>query len=303
MVRKESRMPLVRSFAPGAAALLPAETARAEEDSSGVKAHCMGGFSLSVGGRQVRRWHAGKARSLFQYLLINRGRVVLRERLYEVLWPDQEWTPGSSSLKVAAHALRRMLAEQPRLEGSDPIRIEHRDFGYVLSAGDIWVDAERLQSAASEARAAALRGDHETATARYRRVADLYRGDYLAGETADWVCEQREWYRSLALRAFGYLRDRALEQGDYPEVIERSRQCLAVDRFHEETYQALMIAHGCLGELDRVKGWHELCVRRLGDELDLTPSPETGRILTQALHDRPRAGRTAPVAAAGRAAA
>ncbi|MBP2703227.1 winged helix-turn-helix domain-containing protein [Microbispora sp. RL4-1S] len=243
----------------------------------------MGAFSVQLHGAPVRRWHAGKARSLFQYLLVNRGRVVLRDTLYEVLWPDQEWSPGSSSLKVAAHALRRML-----LESGAPARIEHQDFGYVLRAEDVWVDAEELQASFSAGRVAELRGDHETAAARYRRVAALHRGDYLAGETADWVYEQREWYRSLALRALTYLRGQALARNDYPEVIEWSRQALAIDRYQEETYQALMIAHGRLGELDRVRSWHELCVRRLGEELNLEPTAETARILANAMQGRLR---------------
>ena len=144
-------------------------------------------------------------------------------------------------------------------------------------AGDICVDAEQLQEALLVGRAAELRADHEVATAMYERVAALHRGDYLAGESADWVDEQREWYRSHTLRALAYLRTCALARNDYAEVVTWSQQALAIDRYHEETYQALMVAHGRLGELDRVQGWHELCRRRLSGELDITPAPETER--------------------------
>jgi len=108
------------------------------------------------------------------------------------------------------------------------------------------------------------------------------------------VHEQREWYRSLALRALAYLRTAALTRNDYPEVIEWSRQALAIDRYQEEIYQGLMIAHGRLGELDRVKSWYELCVRRLSDELDLLPSPETGHIATSAMQGRYRTNSQRP---------
>lgn len=261
---------------------LPTATTMPREQTQ-LAVRCMGQFAVHTGESPVRRWHAGKARSLFQYLLAHRERVVLRDTLYEVLWPEQGWTPGSSSLKVAAHALRRML-----LESGTGARIEHQDFGYVLRAKDIWVDAERLEAACAAGRTAEVRGDHDTAATAYRQAAKLYRGDFLAGETADWIDEQREYYRSLALRALGYLRTRALARNDFTEVIEWSRQALAIDRYQEETYQALMIAHGRLGELDRVRAWHDLCVRRLGEDLDLEPTPETGRILASAMQGRLR---------------
>ncbi|MGW4381393.1 AfsR/SARP family transcriptional regulator [Kitasatospora sp. NPDC004531] len=271
---------------------LPLSVAADGAERPAVEVQCMGGFSLTIDGWPVRRWHAGKARNLFQYLLVNRERVVLRDTLYEVLWPEQVWSPGSSSLKVAAHALRRMLATQPLVEGRAPIRIEHRDFGYVLHADGILVDAERLQAAFSAGRTAELRGDHAEASRHYREVTALYRGDYLAGESADWILEQREWYRSLALGALAHLREGALAAGDHLEAIRWSRQALAIDRYHEESYQTLMIAHGRLGELDLVRGWHELCARRLADELDLDPSPETDAILAQAMRGRLRTATT-----------
>jgi two-component SAPR family response regulator len=246
---------------------------------------CLGGFSVKIAGRPVPRWHAGKARSLFQYLLANRGHVVLRDALYEQLWPDQEWSPGSSSLKVAAHALRQILATS-----GAAARIDHEDFGYVLRAEDTWVDADQVRTLYATGRTAEVRGDAATAKACYRQVASLHRGDYLPGETADWVQEQRQWHRSLALWAIGYLRRDALARNDCQEAIRLCRQALAIDRYHEETYQALMIAHGRLGELDRVRSWHELFVRRLTEELDVRPTAETGRILTSAIQGRLRPG-------------
>ncbi|HTZ43050.1 MAG TPA: BTAD domain-containing putative transcriptional regulator [Jatrophihabitans sp.] len=238
----------------------------------------MGGFSVRICGEPVRRWHAGKARSLFQHLLVNRGRVVLRDTLYELLWPEQGCSRRSSSLKVAVHALRRTLAESQA-----PVRIDHQDFGYVLRADRIWVDAEELQAAFSSGRAAELAGNHVVAAACYERVAALHSGDFLAGDSADWIDEQREWYRSVALRALAYLRTTAVDRSDYPAAIGWSRQSLSIDRYQEEAYQALMAVHGRLGELDRVRGWYQLCARRLRDELGIAPSPETVRTLESAI--------------------
>ncbi|WP_405996962.1 hypothetical protein [Streptomyces sp. NBC_00829] len=54
---------------------------------------CLGNVSLMGRGSPVRRWRAGKARDLFLYLLVNRGRPVDRDELHGALWPDRERSP------------------------------------------------------------------------------------------------------------------------------------------------------------------------------------------------------------------
>lgn len=260
-----------------------------------VAVRCLGEFSLSIGGRRVERWRAGKARSLFQYLLVNRGQIVVRERLYDVLWPDLEWSSGSSSLKVAAHALRQLLRGEGG--GQDTgVRLVHREFGYGLFGDDIWVDAEEFQALVGAGRVAAARGDTAAALRAYREAMELYRGDFLAGESATWVVEQREWHKGAALRALDELREDALHRDDYTELIGWCRRILEIEPYREETYQLLMEVHGRLGERERVKNWYQVCVRRLRAELGIEPTSDTHRVFAQALRGggrpvrRPRPG-------------
>lgn len=238
-----------------------------------VAVYCLGGFSMTVNGRPVEQLRAGKIRSLFQYLLVNRGQVVLRQQLYEVLWPGIEWSRDSSRLKVAVHTLRRLLAGC-----GAPIQVLHRDFGYMLVADDIWIDYEEFQSWFDAARGAEARGDSGYAMRLYRKCVGCYRGDFLAGETARWVQEHQEWTRSIALRAMNRLRVEALN-GDSPdEVVMWCRRILELDPYHERTYQMLMWIHGRCGELASVESWYRLCSQRLRDDLDVEPAPATKRI-------------------------
>jgi two-component SAPR family response regulator len=260
------------------------------EHTAAVTARCLGGFSLMLCGEPVERWRAGKTRSLFQYLLVNRGRPVLRERLHQVLWPDAEWTQNSSSLKVAMHALRQILAV-PRTEGGDPVvRIVHQDHGYALHAEDIWIDLEQFEAHVEAGRAAEARGDCRTAMQQYHRAVDLYDGDFLSGECADWIEEQREWAKALALRALDRLRDDAVARQDYLEATRWCRRILEIDPYQEQTYQTLMYVHGYFGDLGRVKSWHQLCVRRLREDLDVEPTSATELLFRRAIRGelRPR---------------
>ncbi|WP_225821736.1 AfsR/SARP family transcriptional regulator [Streptomyces naphthomycinicus] len=255
-------------------------------DEATVEVRCLGDFSVTLDGRPVLKWRAGKARHLFQYLVMNRGRLMLREHLYEALWPGNEWSPGSSSLKVAMHALRQVLRTEEDRAGQAAVTIEYRDHGYILHADRVWVDAEEMEHHLERGALVERHGDSTSAADHYRRSVALYRGEFLPGETTDWVTEQRQWTRSTVLRALHRLRELALHDAEHAAATEYCRQILDVDPYQEEAYQTLMYVHGTRGELGSVKSWHDVCARRLSQGLDAQPAPRTRRLLDDALHGR-----------------
>lgn len=242
----------------------------------------LGSFAITLGDREPIQWKPSRCRLLFEYLLVNRNRVVLKERLCEVLWPDIEIVPGSSSLKVTVHALRRMLAASSI--PPDQIQVAYQDYGYVLRVGSgVRIDYVEFEELAERARIAESRGDRDSAVALYERAIDLYQGDFLDGETADWVYEQREWLRSMALHALRFLAQDALVRGDLNGSAAYCRRMLEIDPSHEDAYRFLMTVHARRGELSAVKRWHQICVRRLREQLDVEPTEITNRVLVQAL--------------------
>ena len=268
-------------------------------DPPRVAVRYLGDFALSVNGSQVSRWRAGKTRSLFQYLLVNRERLVLRERLQEVLWPGVDWSNNSSSLKVAVHALRQILKSIPQVGREPVMEVCHQDYGYVLHARGVTVDFEELEAQFDAAQAAESHGDVAAALRCCRRVSALYAGEFLPGESAEWVAEQREWNRSIALRAIDRLRADALAREQFTEVITWCRRILDIDPYREQIYQLLMYVHGRFGELGSVNGWYELCARRLREELDTEPAPATQHLHLRAMRGELLARMNTPRRAAG----
>lgn len=248
-----------------------------------VAVRYLGDFSAHVGGAPVERWRAGKARHLFQYLVLNRGKVLSRDKLQEMLWPDSDWSPRSSSVKVAMHALRRILRDNDGTGRPPAVEIVFQDNGYLLRARDIWVDVEEFAAQCRQGRTAQIRGDHQLAVAAYSRAVELYTGDFLAADTQDWVLHEREWNRSLVLQALKYLQEDALCREDFPAAITLSRRMLDIDPYQEQVYGTLMRVHAELGELGRVKSWYDLCARRMREDLNVLPSEETRRVLSRAL--------------------
>ncbi|MFJ2031739.1 BTAD domain-containing putative transcriptional regulator [Streptosporangium sp. NPDC087985] len=245
------------------------------DSTPAMTVRCLGNFRLEINGEPVAHWRAGKARALFQYLLINRGRLVHRNRLHEVLWPDGG-DRSSNSLKVAVHAVRRVLGA---CDKSDGFRLVHQDHGYMLQAQNTWVDLEEFERAFEQGREAWAAKDHQRALEWFQTAADLYTGDFLAGETGDWINEQRQWAQGVALRALAVLRADSLEREDWPAALHWCRQTISLDPCHEDTYRTLMMIHGELGELARARDWYELCRRRLSRDLDTEPTEHTERVL------------------------
>ncbi len=248
--------------------------------TAAVSVRCLGTFSLLINGRPVQRWRAGKTRAFFQLLLVNRGRVVLKDRLEEVLWPGMD-SSASVSLRVAVHALRRILDAPPEALAA-PVRITFQDIGYVLEAEDIWVDVEEFGGLCARAEAALRRGDQGAAVETYAAAVELYAGDFLPHDDSDWVQEYRQWNRSHMLQALRVLQADAFARRDNAAVGRWCQRALDVDPYHEQTYQMLMSLHAQRGERGQVRRWYELCERRL-HELAVVPDQTTKILYTRAM--------------------
>ncbi|HEV2885360.1 MAG TPA: bacterial transcriptional activator domain-containing protein [Jatrophihabitans sp.] len=254
-----------------------------------VSARFLGPFSLTVQGREIERWRAGKARSFFQYLTLHRGQLITRDRLHSVLWPEAEWGPCSSSLKVACHAARAAVgAARTSSEPSESgIRLIHRNSGYLLQFQNLWCDLDEFQALVRSGLRHWAAGDRLPAVADLDAAMSLYGGDFLSGQDCDWVVEYREHFKSLAIRALDVLRADAVACGDSSEIVAISQRTLHIDPHHEPTYQALIREHGRLGEPERARSWFHICARRLDRDLGVDPALETKR----ALHTAVAAGR------------
>lgn len=213
-----------------------------------VEARFLGGYSLTVGGQPMPGWRAGKAKALFQYLVVHRNRVVSRERLHEALWPGRR-PQGSSSLNVAIHAVRCGLAV------TDAVVIERCDDGYVLRADSLWTDFEAVEASVEAGYHAAANGDRGLAAEHFRDAVRLYSGVFLPDVDADWAAERREWLRTLMLQALTWLCDGELAAGDMWAAIRWCRQMLEVDNYAEWAYQTLVDIHAQRGLMGQAERW------------------------------------------------
>lgn len=244
--------------------------------TAGLAVTSFGAFRCRVDGEPVIQWGAGRSRALMQYLIAQRDRGASRDELTAALWPSSEPGKAINSLKVAVHALRRVLRPSPH------IGVEFTGDGYALR-GRLWSDLDELAELSRRARSAE-RGDDPLMAASYSASAEaLHVGPFLPGVEADWAQECRTWARLETVRVHDVALRVALRAGDADGVYVAARALLDIERCHEPAYQATMWLHARRGERSAVDAVFRRCRRRLRADLDLQPDTLTTDLYERAM--------------------
>jgi DNA-binding SARP family transcriptional activator len=94
----------------------------------------LGPLDLTVAGQRVLRWNSLKARTVFQYLILQMGRPVRREVLMELMWPEHTLVSARNNLNAALYSLRSTLSQH----GRDDQYILYQDGCYLPNPGLTW---------------------------------------------------------------------------------------------------------------------------------------------------------------------
>jgi DNA-binding SARP family transcriptional activator/TolB-like protein len=194
------------------------------------------------------------------YLAIasNRG-VVRRETLCETFWPDVDMERARTSLRQTLAFLRRAVGDETIIAVGDD---------------DVSVDAARLRCDVQTVRACLAAQDLSGALA-------LYHGEFMAGFAVDDVPRFDRWLedtRSLLARDVGAaaltLAQQALARNDASALTlaQRAQEIAPLD---ERALVALLEALNATGDRSGALRAYDVFERRLRDELDLEPAPET----------------------------
>lgn len=135
------------------------------------------------------KWRTTKAQELFAYLLHNRGRMVGRDTLFELLWQGFEPERAASQLYNTIYTVRAVLKD----EGLDlTLSKGGPAAGYRLETGSVKVDVEDWEEGL-----AALPPIGPETVRLHEASLRGYTGDYLAELDYAWAHSERERLRRL----------------------------------------------------------------------------------------------------------
>ena len=221
-----------------------------------------------VGGRRIEGELPGRqGRLAFAYLAVNRHRPLSRDELSEALWDE----PGASDrLSPLLSKLRGVVP----LDGRGEVRL-------VLP--DAWVDVEAAAEGLHRAESAVSQGDFAGAWSPARVAQHIASRDFLAGEDAPWIDEQRHRLDEILVRALELVGRACVEIGAGElDTAERAARSLIVRApYRESGHRLLMEVLASRGNAAEALLVYDSLRTRLRDELGASPSPPT-----QELHRR-----------------
>lgn len=183
-----------------------------------------------------------------------------RDTLLGLFWPDSDQEHARNSLRQSLYQIRRSLGGDALTgEGSERVGID-RD--------RLWCDAAAF--------------DDLLADDRPEEALELYRGAFLEGfhlsgvpEFERWLQSERRRRRRLALEAAWKLAEAVEVDGDRTGARAWAEKALELAPYDEEGLRRYLNLMDRLGQPAAAVQAYEAYARRLAEDLDLRPSPET----------------------------
>ncbi|MFO7633873.1 MAG: BTAD domain-containing putative transcriptional regulator, partial [Caldilinea sp.] len=242
-----------------------------------LRIEALGGLSIWLDQRgsaanddKAQRLHfdARSAEALLVYLACQ-GRVLARDTLAELFWPDRSQEQARTNLRGCLHRLRQQLG---------PYLLITRQSVALDFDASITVDSLELETDCA-------RGHYAAAAALYK--ADFLDGFYMDGSPAfeQWALTERERLRNLVISACQQLVNQATANGQLEAAIGYGERLLQLDPLHEPIHRQLMRLLAQAGRRTAALAQYAACCQILDTELGVPPD-ET----TTALYEQIRAG-------------
>lgn len=246
-----------------------------------LRLRTLGTFQAWRGMQEItrREWRREKARQLLQLFITHRGKLLQREQIMELLWPEADPAVAQRDFRVALNSLLTAL-EPDRPARANPFYIVREGQAYGLNPqSGYWLDADQFERLAAHGLACGEQRQEAQARESLSQAVELYQGDFLAElRYEDWCSEERERLQVLYLRSLEWLAQDAARQGLYEKCVRLCDLILATDHTWEEAYRLLMYSHFRLGNRALALRTYERCVQNLQEELGISPMPATARL-------------------------
>ena len=215
-----------------------------------------------------------KSRALLFYLAAH-DKPLTREHLLSFFWPDTDRSSAQQVLRTTLHGLRQalgpaLIVDEHTLALSPEVDIDVRLFEADLHHLTSNLHAQRLTS-----------------------TLQLYRGDFLTGfmlndspEFEDWITEQQEHYRRLAIRGFIALANLREQQQNYAAALEALDRALTFDPLQEDVQRSALRLHYLAGDRPGAIRRYEALRKLLDEEMGVPPMAETRALYDEIISDQ-----------------
>ena len=240
----------------------------------GLQLILLGKPQISRDGAPVTGFIYNKALALLAYLAVTK-RPHSRESLAGLLWGEMPDAAAKANLRKILSVLRQIAA--PNLDIGRQTVAFNRDSNY-------WLDTDLFESKLANPTATAIM-PAEMQDRDVKLLDDavqLYKGDFLEGfyvrdapAFEEWVLPERERLRQKMQQALYQLAAHYTARRQYARGIDYTSRLLALEPWHEEVHQQMMLLLALSGQRSAALNQFEICRRLLADELGVEPNRDT----------------------------
>ena len=223
-----------------------------------------------IDGRRIETELPGRqGRLAFAFLAVNRHRPVTRDELTDALWSEE---PDSDRLSPLLSKLRGVVP----LEGRGDVRLALPD--------GAWIDLEAAAEGLHRAQSLVAQDDFAGAWGPGRVAQHIATREFLPGEDAPWIDEQRRRLDEILVRSLELVGRACVEIGGGElDTAERAARSL-IDRapYRESGHRLLMETLAARGNSAEALLVYDALRRRLREDLGVAPSAPTQELASQA---------------------
>jgi DNA-binding SARP family transcriptional activator len=239
----------------------------------------LGSFRVFRNGQPIVDWPNRKSKSLFKYLLLHRNGSVAKEVLMEIFWPDIGIDAARNNLNVTIYNLRQTLRQIDDSFSHILFQEDNYMFNPLLK---IWLDFEAFLEHVKMGQNFENKERYAEAYDSFYSAQSLYQGELFEEDRYDnWIAPHRQFLHDQHIQILNRLSRYSLDRRDYVACVAFCNKQLVADACCEEAHRRLMQSYIAQGQHYLAMRQYQICVERLRDELDVSPSPETVELYEQ----------------------
>lgn len=218
-----------------------------------------------------------KLTSFLEYLILNHGKDISSEELINVFWPEDSSSDPGGALKYTMHKTRGLLAQMfPHFEN---LLMTHRGHYTWNSSVKLMLDTEQFEEGCVNAN----RCNSSVSSQKLLQVLDLYSGDLLTNNDAEWLMALRIYYRTLYIDACKSVLEMLSAEDRWIDIIHVCEQAYAKDPMVEEFTSYMMTGLIAIGQAEQAIAQYEAYRAYIWTELNLVPGEQVELLHTAAV--------------------
>lgn len=222
---------------------------------------------LADGQVKTMKWRTAKAKELFAYMIYRHGKVIYRDTILDLLWPESDITKATKQLYTTIYTIRQTLKKY----GLTSITISSPlfDSGYTLTIDTVRIDVEDWLDQLK-----ALHPLQHNTLAAHEHVFHAYKGRYLGEYDYIWAESERERLKCLWLHHGQQLSDFYITEQNYDAAVVIEEKLQTIHPEEDRSYFTLMKLYALLNNAVAVEEQYLRLKNMLQEQFEVGLSEE-----------------------------